>query len=587
MDTPKKIPYALTNFERIRTENYLYVDKTCFIEMLENEASQYHFLIRPRKFGKSLFTSVLEHYYDLRFKDRFQELFGDLYIGKNPTKQANSYFVMKFNFSGINSSGIENFKMSFTSAIKGSILNFLTVHKSDIKQVKALRQELNKLNDVRAFIEFAFDIINNHDKKAFVIIDEYDHFANDVIALGNPSPALRSLSPTLPDREGESQYRESIWANSITRDFYETLKIGTETVVDKIFVTGITPIMLDDLTSGFNISNNMSLEPRYNEILGLTMAEVEWVMEQIQLDKSLITVDLEQMYDGYLFHRNAENKLFNSTMILYYFQGLLNSGKDFEYFIDDNLKTDYGRLRNLFNQHDNKQKLRELAENNSIPGNIIKQFSMGLIHEDKNFFSLLFYMGLVTIDNSDPVNYSLKIPNYSIKTMYWDFIERMLTEELDGISMDSSKYINSIYKLAYENDYQPFFEYFSKYIVQYLSNRDLQNTVEKDIKFLLLPIFFTSFYYFPISELENSAGYTDIYLKRGNLHPGSFSEWVFEMKYVKQCDAENEALINKQQASAVAQLQRYKSSNFFKDRTDVRYLAVVFVGKKTYHITEV
>ena len=162
----------------------------------------------------------------------------------------------------------------------------------------------------------------------------------------------------------------------------------------------------------------------------------------------------------------------------------------------------------------------------------------------------------------------------------------MLTEEIEGISLDNSRYIRTIRSLAYENDYQPFFEYFSKYIVQYLSNRDLINTVEKDIKFLLLPIFFTSNYYFPISELENSEGYTDIYLKRGNLHPGSLSEWIFEMKYVKQCDAENEALINEKQASAVAQLQRYKSSNFFKDKTDVRYIAVVFVGKKTYHITE-
>jgi Protein of unknown function (DUF1703)./Predicted AAA-ATPase. len=352
-------------------------------------------------------------------------------------------------------------------------------------------------------------------------------------------------------------------------------------------VTGITPIMLDDLTSGFNITNNISLKPEYNEILGLTRGEVEWVMEQIQLDKSLITVDLEQMYDGYLFHRNAKNKLFNSTMILYYFQELLTYGNNIEYFIDDNLKTDYGKLRNLINKHDNKQKIRDLAENNSVPGNVIKQFSMELIHEDKNFFSLLFYMGLVTIDNSNPVKASLKIPNYSVKTMYWTFVERMLTEELKGLSLDDSKYINSIYRLAYEGDYRPFFEYFSKYIVQYLSNRDLMNTVEKDIKFLLFPIFLSNDYYFPISELENSAGYTDIYLKRGNLHPGSLSEWIFEINYVKQCDAENEALINEQQEKAVAQLQRYKSSNLFKDKTDIRYIAVVFVGKKTYHITEV
>jgi len=584
MDKPKKIPYALTNFERIRTENYLYVDKTRFIEMLENEATQYHFLIRPRRFGKSLFLSVLEHYYDLRFKDRFAELFGDLYIGQNPTEQANDYFVMNFDFSGLDSSDVESFKVSFTETIRNNMEMFFTQHRFILKNTDELKKQLAERSTVGSYLEFAFDIINNYGKKAYVIIDEYDHFANDVIAKGSPSPAL-------PNREGadlsKNQYQESIWANSITRDFYETLKKATKTVVDKIFITGITPIMLDDLTSGFNISNNMSLEPRYNEILGLTRGEVEWVMEQIQLDKSLITVDMEEMYDGYLFNENSENKLFNSTMILYYFLQLKSNGKNIKYFIDDNLKTDYGRLRNLFNKHDNKQKIRELAENNSIPATVIKQFSMELIHEDKNFFSLLFYMGLVTIDNSDPTDFTLKIPNYSVKTMYWEFVERMLTEEIKGISLDNSRYIRTIRSLAYENDYQPFFEYFSKYIVRYLSNRDLQNTVEKDMKFLLLPIFFTSYYYFPISELENSEGYTDIYLKRGNLHPGPISEWVFEIKYVKQCDSENENLIKEQQAKSVAQLQCYKNSNLFKDRTDVRYLAAVFVGKKEYHITEV
>ena len=406
MDKPKKIPYALTNFERIRTENYLYVDKTRFIEMLESENSQYHFLIRPRKFGKSLFLSVLEHYYDLRFKDRFEELFGDLYIGQNPTEQANSYFVMNFDFSGLDSSDVESFKISFTETIRNNMEMFFTQHRYILKNTDELKKQLAERSTVGAYIEFAFDIINNYGKKAYVIIDEYDHFANDVIAKG---------SPILLNREGAYQYQESIWANSITRDFYETLKKGTKTVVDKIFVTGITPIMLDDLTSGFNISNNMSLEPRYNEILGLTRAEVEWVMEQIQLDKSLITVDMEQMYNGYLFNEKAENKLFNSTMILYYFLQLKNNGKDIKYFIDDNLKTDYGRLRNLFNRHDNKQKIRELSENNSISGSVIKQFSMELIHEDKNFFSLLFYMGLVTIDNSVPQKTALKIPNYSVK----------------------------------------------------------------------------------------------------------------------------------------------------------------------------
>ena len=569
----KKIPYSLTNFSQIRNENYLYVDKTRFIEMLENENTKHHFLIRPRKFGKSLFLSVLEHYYDVRFKDKFQELFGDLYIGQNPTPLANTYFILNFDFSGLNTSDVESFKISFTSAIKDSIVDFLTEHKSIINDVEVLKKELKQLNDVRAFIGFALDLIMSFDKKAFVIIDEYDHFANDIIAKGT------YLS--------KNQYRESIWANSITKDFYETLKIGAKTVIDRILITGITPIMLDDLTSGFNISNNLSLETRYNEILGLTRAEVEWVMEQIDLDRSLLTVDIETMYNGYLFNVKAKNKLFNSTMILNYLTGLLINGNDFIYFIDENLKTDYGRIRNLINRHDNKQKLRELIENNFINGTVIKQFSMETIHDDKNFFSLLFYMGLITIDNSNPVKFVLKVPNYSIKTLYWDYAERMLTDELEGLSLDNSRYMDTLYRLAYDNDYKPFLDYFSKYIVNYLSNRDLQGTVEKDIKFLLLPIFFHSHYYFPFSEVENSGGYTDIYLKRGHLHPGSVSEWVWELKYVKQSDAKKKSVIAAKKKEAVEQLHAYKASNLFKERTDVRFVAIVFVGKSGYVVEEV
>jgi len=305
------------------------------------------------------------------------------------------------------------------------------------------------------------------------------------------------------------------------------------------------------------------------------------------MDKSLISVDIEKMYNGYLFHEKAKNRLFNSTMIFNYFHGIIDEGADFKDIVDDNLKTDYGRIRNLINKQDSREKLRELIEHNNVEVKIIKQFSIDKIHEEKNFFSLLYYMGLVTIDNTNPAAIGLKIPNYSIKTMYWGFIEDMLTEEIDGLSLDSSKYQNTIYKLAYEDNYKPFFEYFSKYIVHYLSNRDLQGTVEKDIKFLLLPIFFTSNYYLPISELENSEGYTDVYLHRSHLHPKSVSEWIFELKYIPQSEEDKQTVIQKAQADARKQLQRYKSSNLFKDRKDVRYLSIVFVGKKEYLIEEV
>ena len=578
MNKPKRIPYALTNFYKIRTENYLYVDKTRFIEMLENEDTEYHFLLRPRKFGKSLFLSVLEHYYDIRFKDKFEELFGDLYIGQNPTPKRNSYFVLNIDFSGLNTGSVEEFKVSFSNNIEACIIDFFIRYDYLVDADFQKKLELQFIDEsgkigVDAIKKHIFNFVQKNKGKLYVIIDEYDHFANDIIAKGT--------------QMSKNQYQESIWANSITKDFYETLKNGAKSVIDKIFITGITPIMLDDLTSGFNISNNLSVDVRYNEVLGLTREEVEWVMEQVCLDKSQISLDIEKMYDGYLFHEKGNNKLFNSTMIFNYLRGFLNEGNDFKYIVDDNLKTDYGRIRNLVDKFKNKTKLRKLVENNSVGGNVIKQFSIEKIHEDKNFFSLLYYMGLITIDNSDNTSQRLTIPNYSVKTIFWDFIENMLTEEIEGLSLDNSQYEDPVNSLAYKNSYELFFEYFSKNIVKYLSNRDLQETVEKDIKFLLLPLFFTSNYYLPISELENSEGYTDIYLQRSHLHPNTISEWLWEIKYIKQKDAKKKSLIDAKKKEAIERLQAYKTSNLFKHRTDVRFLAVVFTGKNEWFVEEV
>jgi len=569
----KEIPYGLYNFGDIRRGNYLYVDKTRFIEMLDKAGTKHHFLTRPKKFGKTLFLSVMEHYFDIRFKDEFEELFGDLYIGKNPTANVNRYFVMNFDFSGINTRDTVSFNYSFLNAIKSSIVEFFRLHETIIGKIDTLKTELNQLNDVRACVEFALDVVHSFGKRAYVIVDEYDHFANDIIAKGTVM--------------SEVQFNEAVWANSITKDFYETLKRGAKYVIDKIFITGVTPIMLDDVTSGFNIADNVSLQLRYNEILGLTRDEVEWVMEEIQLDKSLITIDLEQMYDGYVFNEDATNKLFNPTMIFNYFQGLMVFGKKFKEIVDENLKTDYGRIENLFSKQKNKEKIRELIENNSVSGFVVKTFRMKFIHDDENFYSLLFYMGLVTIDNSDPTRYALKIPNISVKTMYWDYIKQILTKEVEGLSLDIKMYMDVIRSLAYDNEYKSFFEYFSKNVVSYLSNRDLQNTVEKDMKFLLLPMFINSNFYFTYSEIENSSGYSDVYLQRNHLHPNAISEWVFELKYVKQSEANDQKIIDAKKNEAITQLRSYKSSNMFKNRTDVRYLAVVFVGKTDYFVEEV
>ena len=274
-------------------------------------------------------------------------------------------------------------------AIKSSIAFFLVEHMSVIENYKELDEQLENRNSVRGCIEFAFKIINSFKRKAYIIIDEYDHFANDLIAQGT------NLSV--------EQYKQLIWANGVVRDFYETLKDNAETVIEKIFITGITPIMLDDVTSGFNISSNLSIDRQYNEILGFTEAEVE-------------------------------NRLYNSSMVNYYFLQILKNGERIEYMIDDNLRTDYGRIKMLLDKPESVEYLENIIEHEKVSEQIVPRFSIDKIHEQRNFLSLLYYLGLVTIDRDDNTGEALlRIPNYMIKTMYWEYMENLIMERSSKI----------------------------------------------------------------------------------------------------------------------------------------------------------
>jgi hypothetical protein len=384
---------------------------------------------------------------------------------------------------------------------------------------------------------------------------------------------------------GEDMYKKTVWAGSQIRDLYETLKNASESVIDKIFITGITPIMLDDLTSGFNISNNLSLKEKYNEILGFTKEEVEFIREECGIDKSLIKFDIEYLYNGYLFHVDGKNKLYNSAMINYFFMTFRDEGEKMKNLVNDNLKTDYGRLKNLLLKTDNIKNLENLIEFGNVQTEVVPRFSIDKIHETKNFLSLLYYMGLVTIDSNRGMPI-LRIPNYSIKTMYWEYMENMIMERNPEMLYSPSVIFEGLISLAFDGNYNPFFEKFHKNFVSQVSNIDLENFSEKNIKFLLLSILFQNNIYLPISETENSQGYSDIYLQRRSLYPQIKIDWVWEIKYIKQKDIRKKALIGEKKAKAIEQLLRYKNSNLFKDRTDVRYLSIVFFGKKNYEIKE-
>jgi hypothetical protein len=358
----KRLPYGNSNFESIITEGYAYVDKTQFIELLENESNKNQFFIRPRKFGKSLFFSTLYYYYDLNRTNDFEKLFGNLYIGKHPTPKHNTYVMMPFNFSGLNTSTIEEFKISLSTNIRESVRSFIDSYRAYFPEADTLIRKIDEDRHGSDALRIAYGAVKSAGMKIFVLVDEYDHFANDLIAMGK--------------HMGDEIYKNMVTANGLVRDFYETLKIGTSDVVDRIFITGISPVMLNDLTSGFNIADNLTLKKKYNEMMGFTQEEVDTLMLETGVDPACINIDMEQYYNGYLFNEDGENRVYNPSMVLYFFNQILKHRKPPKDIIDANLRTDYGRIQRLVRNERNREKLLEIIKNNGIESDIISLFSI-------------------------------------------------------------------------------------------------------------------------------------------------------------------------------------------------------------------
>ena len=293
----KRLPSGISDYERLITDNYYYVDKTLYIEKLENYPNPNVMFLRPRKFGKTLFTSTLENYYDVLKKDKFDTLFSDTYIGKNPTSSKNRYYILKFNFAGIDTNSIGSTIESFKQKVILSINSFIEKYNINFFINSDLTSEALLGN---IFEAFRFQKPN---EKIYVIIDEYDHFANELLGFN------------------VSGFKDLVSKNGKVRKWYEILKEGTESVVDRIFITGVAPITLDGMTSGFNIVSDITRDARFNEMMGFTKKELIEMMEHQGITSEKIDELLPVMkenYDGYRFSLDAEEKMYNSNMTLYF-----------------------------------------------------------------------------------------------------------------------------------------------------------------------------------------------------------------------------------------------------------------------------
>ena len=561
----KKLPYGQSNFADMIESGYAYIDKTRYIELLENENNTYQFFIRPRRFGKSLFLSVLENYYDLSRKNKFNSIFGDLYIGKHPTPEQGMYAVMQFDFSGLNTDCHEDFKASFSNRVQNAVQLFLERYKNIVENADRLIEQAAAANLGTGALDIAYRAAAGANVPIFVIVDEYDHFANNLIAMGKT-------------------YKDEVKAGGIVRTFYESLKTGTKSVVRRIFITGISPMMINDLTSGFNMATDYSLFPKYNEMFGFTRKEVDRLMQETGVNANLIKVDMESYYNGYMFNNDGKDKVYNSQMILYLFNQILQLNKQPKHVVDTNLQTDYERLRRLAENENNRGILFQIIRDGGILGDVIEKFSIDKLDSNEYFISLLFYLGMLTNGGTQRGQDWLKIPNYSIKTLYWEYAVSY-GQDLEKNMISTHELSRVISKMAYDGNINSYLDFFTENFLKRLSNRDLISFDEKYVKVMLLSTLFMSRLYLPVSEDENINGYTDIYLlKHPAVHDIKY-EYVFEIKYVKTGASKEEK--KSKFAEAFEQIERYKKDERFVNRNDLKFAAIVFEGKGEYEAKEV
>ncbi len=567
-----KIPYGISNFETLVNRGQYYVDRTPYIEQLEEFFSSYLFFVRPRRFGKSLFISLLEYYYGIQYKEKFDKLFGQYYIGQNPTPLANQYLILKFDFSRIDTSSFENTLHSFLGNAKDGGINFFGDYPQffDEKDIEELKGFTYPSHVMQHILSLARRKASNH--KIYLLIDEYDHFANEI------------LSSRFDD------FHEMVSKYGFVRKFYEAIKVGTHGgVIDRLFVTGVSPITLDSLTSGFNISKNISFYEEFNDMMGFREEEVKEILEGIEVPDAEIEpmlVLMKRWYDGYVFAEGVVNHLYNSDMVLYFASEYSRKKQYPKELLDLNIASDYMKVRRIFkikgNQEEHLKHLEKLLRVGQIRSPLVRQFEISKRFDRQDFISLLYYMGIITIKGSQLADFIFRMPNYVMQELYYKYFHDIIVER-SQLKIGGSNVNEKLYALALENDVQPMIRYMESLLTE-LSNRDKMNFDEKYLKIIFTSAFFTASIYTIRNEVEvkksaTEKGYIDLLLVKRPPYETKF-QFVFELKYLKKATAKK---AEKTKQEAVSQLKKYlQNDEYLQQMKALKAYAVVFVGNKGF-----
>lgn len=572
----KRLPYGVSDFVSIITRNRYYVDKTTYLAQLERETDTIIF-IRPRSFGKSLFLSMMEAYYDKAMRDRFDELFGNLWIGKNPTKLKNRYEVLHLDFSRIGGS-VDNIEKNFQIYCSRALDAFVYKYKEDYPQ---------NISDEVFATDYYYDklqIILNWSANAnipmYLIIDEYDNFTNNIL-----------------NENGEEVYHAITHANGFYRDLFKCFKGNFE----RIFLTGVSPVTLDDLTSGFNIGMNISTSANFDKMLGFSTNDVREMFSYYQSvgelpkDKDIeeMIEEIKPWYDNYCFSPKClddSNRVFNSDMVLYYLYNYISSGEPPKEMVDPNTKTDYNKLLKLIsidkNQGTKDSVLMDVAQKGEIKATISSSFSaLEMLTDPDVFPSLLFYYGMLTIKGSYGSQLILGIPNNNVRKQYYGYLQKNYSNRCN---INLTKLTSGFNDMALNGEWRETLQYMAEQYATLSSFRDCI-VGERNIQGFFLAYLNLNSFYLTAPELELNHGYCDFFLLPDMTHYKSAHSYILEIKYLpKGMHTDDQA--TKQWQEAVEQIENYAQAprvQALRQGTELHKIVMQFTGWEMTRMEEV
>lgn len=517
----KLVPYGVADFATVIEQNLYYVDKTMFIPELEKQPRNL-FFIRPRRFGKSIFLSMLYSYYDCTQSHKFQSLFGNLWIGQHPTPLQGKYQVLFLDFSQI-TGNIDKLETKFNSYLSINLDAFVRQYS---EYYQAEMEEILAQEDFEEKMELIFKAAKAHQYHLYLIIDEYDNFTNVIL-----------------NERGENVYHAITHADGFYRDVFKKFKGNFE----RIFMMGVSPVTLDDVTSGFNIGWNISIKPEFNEMLGFSTTDVvemftyykEHGSIPVDSDIDAIVNDMKPWYDNYCFAEEAlkkKTRMFNCDMVLYYLRNYMDNGCSPRQMIDPNTRTDYGKMKKLlqFDKLDGERKgiIRKIAEEEQIVTQLYESFSAYQIPKAEIFPSLLFYYGMLTIKGTRGSKLILGIPNNNVRKQYYGYLE----EEYQAKAyVDVNQLTDYYYDMAYDGKWEEGLRFMADAYAKVSSVRD-GIEAERNLQGFFMAYLNLNDYYITAPELELNHGYCDFFLLPDLTHYASQHSYILELKVLSKKD---------------------------------------------------